>query len=300
MRVAFWPKPHTDFASLLEICLHAEQTGWDRIYFADHFMPSGANTLVPTLEAWTTLAALGARVPRVELATLVTGNTYRHPAVLAKMAANLDQITGGRAVLGLGSGWQENEHRAYGIEYFDIPTRIDRLGEACELIRSLFSQEKTSFAGKHYQCEDAPLDPKPVRDKLPILVGGGGVKKTLRIVARFADEWNIWGDPQELREKGAILARHCDGVGRDPAEISHSAVALFFMTDDPEQAAKLRGGIGGRPTLAGNPDQISETIEQYRKAGVDEIVVPDFTLGEGEARREVLDRFIEEVAPRFR
>jgi alkanesulfonate monooxygenase SsuD/methylene tetrahydromethanopterin reductase-like flavin-dependent oxidoreductase (luciferase family) len=203
-------------------------------------------------------------------------------------------------VLGIGSGWQENEHRAYGIEFFDIPTRLDRLAEACELIRSLFTQEKTSFAGKHYQCEDAPLDPKPVRDKLPILVGGGGVKKTLRIVARFADEWNIWGDPQELREKGAVLARHCEAVGRDPAEIGHSAVALLFMTDDPDQAAKLRDGLGGRPTLAGNPDQISETVEQYRQAGVHEIVVPDFTLGEGAARREVLDRFVEEVAPRFR
>ena len=203
-------------------------------------------------------------------------------------------------MLGLGAGWQENEHRAYGIDFFDVPTRIDRLGEACELIRSLFENEKTDFAGKHFQLRDAPLLPKPVRNSLPLLVGGGGIKKTLRIVARFADEWNIWGDPALLREKGQILAEHCEAVGRDPAEITHSAVALLFMTDDADEAAKLVDGIGGRPTLSGNPAQIADRIREYEAVGVHEIVVPDFTLGRGEKRREVIDRFIEEVVPQFR
>ncbi len=300
MRFAFWPKPHTTFESLMDVCIHAEKTGWDRLYFADHFMPNGADTSAPTLEAWTTLAAVGARVPRVELGTLVTGNTYRHPAVLAKMVANLDHITGGRAVLGIGAGWQENEHEAYGIELFDVGPRIERLGEACELIRALLDQEKVDFSGSHYRLQGAPLEPKPVRDRLPILVGGGGKRKTLRVVARFADEWNIWGTPEKLAKKGSILARHCEDVGRDPSEISHSAVALLVMTDDPDTVEKLRGGLAGRPTLVGNPDQISETIEAYHKVGVHEIVVPDFTLGEGAARQDVMDRFIEEVAPRFR
>jgi F420-dependent oxidoreductase-like protein len=225
MRFSVWPNPSQRFEEVLEIARHAEATGWDGLWYADHFMPDGQNTLVPWPEAWTTLAALAASVPRLRLGPLVTGNTYRHPAVLAKMAATVDHVSGGRLVLGLGAGWQENEHRQYGIPFHTLRERLERLGEACEVIKSLFSNEKTTFKGRYYQLEDAVLEPKPLQRPLPLLVGGGGEKVTLRIAARFADEWNVWGDVETLRRKMRILDVYCSEAGRDPRSIQRSAVA---------------------------------------------------------------------------
>ena len=135
----------------------------------------------------------------------LAGNTYRHPAVLAKMAATLDHITGGRVTLGLGTGWQENEHRQYGIEFDSVAGRLQRLDEACAVIKALFSEPKANFSGKHYQLSDASLEPKPVQKPLPLLVGGGGEKVTLKITAKYADAWNTWGDPELMAAKGAIF-----------------------------------------------------------------------------------------------
>lgn len=299
MRFAFWPGPHTPWNDLSEVCRHAESTGWDRLYYADHFMPNSEKTGVPTNEAWTTLAALAATIPRIELGTLVTGNTYRHPAVLAKTAANVDQISGGRVVLGIGSGWQENEHTAYGIPFHTVGGRLARLDEACRVIRSLIGEERSDLDGEFYTLRDAPLEPKPV-GRMPLLIGGGGEKVTLRITARHADEWNVWGTPELLRHKMAILDRHCEEVDRDPAAIERSAVALLFLVDDPETAKKLREGGVGRPMIVGNADEVADIVAEYRDAGVKELVVPDFNLGAGAQRTDAMDRFIEEVAPRLR
>jgi alkanesulfonate monooxygenase SsuD/methylene tetrahydromethanopterin reductase-like flavin-dependent oxidoreductase (luciferase family) len=234
----------------------------------------------------------------MRLGTLVTGNTYRHPAVLAKMAAGVDVISGGRVVLGLGAGWQENEHTAYGIEFDTIAGRLDRLDEACQIVRSLCANEKTTFVGRHYRLTDAPLLPKPVQRPLPLLIGGGGEKRTLRIAARYADEWNVWGDPQTLRHKMAILDRHCREVGRDPRAIQRSAVALLAMSDDTNFVERVRAQ--GRPVIGGSVAEVRATIEQYRDAGVDEIIVPDFTLGRGARRLAAYDRFFGEVVRHFR
>ncbi len=139
MRFVFWPGPNNPWNDALQLALHAESTGWDGIYYADHFMPNAADASGPTSECWTTLAALAARVPRIRLGALVTGNTYRHPAVLAKMAANVDNISGGRCVLGLGAGWQENEHAAYGIPFHTLGGRMRRLEEACQVVTGVTS-----------------------------------------------------------------------------------------------------------------------------------------------------------------
>src|SRR5688500_4097635 len=176
MRFSVWPNAAQPWDDILDVAQHAEATGWDGVWIADHFMPNEADPSGPTNECWTLLAALGAAVPRVRLGALVTGNTYRHPAVLAKMAATVDQVSGGRIVLGLGAGWQENEHAAYGIPFFTTRERLERLEEACEIVKGLFSQPRTSFEGRHYTLRDAPLEPKPVQDPLPLLVGGGGEK----------------------------------------------------------------------------------------------------------------------------
>jgi F420-dependent oxidoreductase-like protein len=195
MRFSVWPGPHQPWADVLALAEHAERTSWDGVWFADHFMPNTDEASGDTLECWTVLAALAAQVPRVRLGSLVCGNTYRHPPVLAKMAATVDVISGGRLVLGIGAGWQQNEHRKYGIPLFDVRERLARLEESCRIIKALTTQRRTSFRGRYYRLEDAPLEPKPVQQPLPLLVGGGGEKVTLRIAAAHADEWNTWGDP---------------------------------------------------------------------------------------------------------
>jgi F420-dependent oxidoreductase-like protein len=299
MRFSVWPNPTQSFEDVLQIARHAEASGWDGLWYADHFMPDGDVTSAPWPEAWTSLAGLAVSVPRIRLGTLVTGNTYRHPAVLAKMAATVDHLSAGRVVLGLGSGWQENEHRQYGIPYFDTGERLARLDEACQVIKSLYTETKSDFDGKYYQLKEASLEPKPVQKPLPLLIGGGGEKVTLRIAARWADEWNVWGDPGVLRHKMSVLDAHCENVGRDASAIQRSAVALLFLSDDAGFIEKVTSRPSDR-TIAGNVEQVRETIVAYRDAGVDELIVPDFTLGAMQQKLETYDRFIEEVAPAAR
>jgi len=296
MRFSVWPAPPQSFEQMKQIANHAESTGWDGLWLADHFMPDAEDTSVPWPEAWTTLAALAASVPRIRIGTLVTGNTYRHPAVLAKMAATVDHISEGRLVLGLGSGWQENEHRQYGVPFNSIGERLARLDEACQVIKSLYREKSTTFDGKYYQLSAASLEPKPLQTPLPLLIGGGGEKVTLRIAARWADEWNVWGDVDLLKRKIGILDKHCADVGRDPSEIQRSAVALLFLSDDADFVAGMRNRDIGRPKIVGNADEVREIVEAYRDAGVDELIVPDFTLGPMEQKLATLDQFIEKVA----
>ncbi|HEX2851412.1 MAG TPA: LLM class F420-dependent oxidoreductase [Acidimicrobiales bacterium] len=303
MRFSVWPSSGQSWEDVLAIARHAEATGWDGVWIADHFMPNAEDVSGPMLECWATLAGLAASVPRVRLGALVSGNTYRHPAVLAKTATTIDHISGGRVVLGLGAGWQENEHRAYGLEFFDTRTRLRRLEEACEVVKRLTTEERVEFSGEHYSLVAAPLEPKPVQSPLPLLVGGGGEKVTMRIAARWADEWNVWGDPATLAQKGAVLDEHCERLGRDPAAIARSAQTLLFLSDDEEWLAKRReamGGGGGRGAMIGRPSELVDTVGAYVDAGVDELIVPDFTLGSGARKLDTYDRFITEVAAAFR
>ena len=298
MQFSLWPNPTQPYQDVLELARHAEATGWDGFWYADHFMPNAPDTSTPWPEAWMTLAGVGALVPRLRLGTLVAGNTYRHPAVLAKMAATLDHMTGGRVVLGLGSGWQENEHRQYGIPFYTVKERLQRLEEACAVIKALFSETKADFAGRFYQLEGASLEPKPVQQPLPMLIGGGGEQRTLRITARFADAWNVWGDVATLRHKMEILDGHCADLGRDPKAIRRTAVALLFMSEDNQFLERMRNTDLPQPAVIGTPEEVRETLNGYESAGVDEFIVPDFTLGQGREKIELLDRFIKEVAGR--
>ena len=300
MRFSFWTNNAQPWDDILAGAGHAEATGWDGVYVVDHFMPNAEDTSGPMHEGWMLVAAMAAVVPRISIGVLVTGNTYRHPAVLAKMAATADHVSGGRIVLGLGAGWQENEHRAYGIEFSTVRGRLDRLEEACEVISSLFTNPTTDFDGTYYTLAAAPLEPKPVQAPLPLLIGGGGEKRTMRIAARHAQMWNVWGTPETLLHKNAVLDRHCEDLGRDPTEISRSAQGLLFLMDDEASAAKMRERDIGRAALVGTTDQLVEVVAAYRDAGVDELIVPDFTLPAGAAKHEVMDRFINEVASQIR
>jgi F420-dependent oxidoreductase-like protein len=295
MRISFWVNAGQPWSEIVDVAGYAERTGWDGIWIADHFMPAGGDLDQPMHECFTLLAALAAAVPRVRLGSLVAGNTYRHPAVLAKEAVTIDHISGGRLVFGLGAGWQENEHDAYGIELPGIKGRLDRFEEACAIVTSLLREPRTTFKGEHYVITEAPLDPKPVNGHLPFLVGGGGEKRTMRIAARFADEWNVWGDPALLVQKNGVLDRHCEDLGRDPATIKRSANALLFLSDDEKWVGERRERSVGRPSIIGTPAEVVEVVAAYEEAGVDELIIPDFNLRGPQAKRDTMDMFMERV-----
>lgn len=297
MKFAAWLNLSPPWEAVVDQAKHVEATGWDGIYLADHFMPNAADNSGPTQECWTSLAALAALTSRVRVGSLVSGNTYRHPAVLAKMAAQVDIISGGRLVLGLGAGWQQNEHEAYGIDYHTLGGRMRRLEESAQVIKSLFQNDRTDFHGRAYTVTNAPLAPKPVQEGgPPLLIGGGGEQRTLRIAALYADEWNVWGAPETLARKGEVLARHCEEVGRDPATIWHSAQAVVTISDDPKVVEAARQP--GRPVLAGNAAEIVDTLGRYAEAGVDEFIVPNFNFGR--ASNDTYDRLMSDVISQLR
>ncbi len=298
MRFSYWIPANLTWSETVDAAQTAADLGFETVWLADHFMPNapepadGVNH-----EVFVMLAALASAVAKVRLGTMVVGNTYRHPAVLAKMAATLDHVSGGRFTLGLGAGWQENEHAAYGIDFRTFGWRFDRLEETLEVLTSLFSQPRTNFAGKHLQFANAPLDPKPVQSPLPILIGGGGEKRTLALTAKYAHQWNVWGTPELLAQKIGVLNRHCADIGRDSAEIHKTAVALLFLSEDAERNAKTRATDIPRPTVIGTAAEVAETMRAYEAAGVSEFIVPGFTFRSAADRNETLSALMNVVAP---
>ncbi|KAA0105611.1 LLM class F420-dependent oxidoreductase [Mycolicibacterium sp. P1-5] len=227
MQFAFKTSPqNTTWNDMLAVWRAADDidvyhSGWT----FDHFYPIFSDPTGPCLEGWTTLTALAQATTRLRLGNLVTGIHYRHPAVLANMAAAVDIISGGRLELGIGAGWNEEESGAYGIELGSVKERLDRFEEACQVLIGLLSQESTTFEGSHYQLKDARNEPKgPQRPHPPICIGGSGEKRTLRIVAKYAQHWNFaGGTPEEFAHKRDVLASHCADIGRDVNEIMLSA-----------------------------------------------------------------------------
>jgi F420-dependent oxidoreductase-like protein len=240
MRFAFKTAPqHTTWADMLAVWKEADQievfeSGWT----FDHFYPIFSDPTGPCLEGWAALTALAQATTRLRLGNLVTGIHYRHPAVLANMAATVDIISGGRLELGIGAGWNEEESGAYGIELGTVKQRSDRFEEACQVLIGLLTETTYSFAGEYYQLTDARCEPKPVQaPHPPICIGGSGEKRTLRTTAKYAQHWNfVGGTPAEFAHKRDVLHQHCADVGRDPSEITLSAHVR--LTDaGPAQAA---------------------------------------------------------------
>ncbi|HLX50949.1 MAG TPA: TIGR03560 family F420-dependent LLM class oxidoreductase [Streptosporangiaceae bacterium] len=303
MRFGIWPTPTQPWDDIYEIATHCERAGWDTVYVADHFMPNGPGPAPldgDMLECWSVVAALAASVPRVRLASLVTSVTYRHPAVLANIAAAVDQISHGRLTLGIGAGWQLNEHAAYGIELGTVRERMDRFEEAVQVVLGLLTQPRTSFGGKYFQLQDAPNQPAPVAGRLPLLIGGGGERRTLRTAARYADEWNAWTTPGLLAHKLSVLHRHCEQVGRDPGEIHVSTQGLLFLSTDEQWLRDNVPAGRGLAVIAGTPAEVTEIIGRYQEAGADEIIVPDTSLGPMARKKDTIDLFMTEVAAAFR
>jgi F420-dependent oxidoreductase-like protein len=307
MRFSIWPSPANSWDDILQLATHCERTGWDGVYFADHFMPNGPGPEPldgDTLECWSVIAALAASVPRLRLAPLVTSVTYRHPAVLAKMAAAVDQVSHGRLTLGVGAGWQQNEHASYGLPLGTVPERMDRFAEAVQVLRAMLSQPRTTFEGRYFQVRDAPNQPAPVQQRMPLLIGGGGERRTMRLAAQYADQWNTWTTPDLLEHKVSVLREHCKQVGRDPAEIHVSTQALLFMSTDTEwlkEVTTRRGGDArGHPVISGTPAEITDIVGRYAEIGADELIVPDFTMRSLERKKDTYDLFMQEVVPDFR
>ena len=265
---------HTTADELRLLWKRIEALGFDWISIWDHFYgATGDPNDAACLEAVAMHAALASETERVQCGALVYSIGYRHPAVLAKAITTIDLISGGRAAMGIGAGWAETEYHAYGIDFPPVATRMDQLEEGIAVLRGLLHEEETTFAGTWFTTRAARNEPRPIQDRLPIWVGGGGERRTLRIAARFADGWNVpFVSPEVFAAKRSVLHRHCAEVGRDPGEIACAVNVGLAWTED-----SLRGQFGNiaefvRPgVLSGTVDQVVDRVQEYVAAGADQV-----------------------------
>ena len=270
------------FEHVADLAVAGEQAGFDSVWVMDHFwqLPPLGGPTQPMLEGYTLLGGLAARTRRVKLGTLVTGVTYRNPALLAKMVTTLDIVSSGRAMLGLGAAWYEEEHDAFGFDFPPAGERLDRLEEALQICRAMFTEEAPSFAGKHSRIEKALNIPRPVQPNGPrIMVGGSGEKRTLRLVAQYADMCNINGSPDTIRHLLEVLRGHCADVGRDPGEITTTRLGSLFLTSSAEEAEQtsgfLRDAAGAdfeERFTVGDPGAVIDQVGALVDAGLDELI----------------------------
>ena len=255
---------HTSWGDMLDVWRAADEvelfeTAWN----FDHFYPLQGDKNGPCLEAWVTLSALAQATSRIRIGCMVNGVPYRHPALVANMAASLDIVSGGRLELGLGAGWNEQETKAYGIDLLPMGQRMDRFEEAVQVIDSLLVHEITTFQGKYFQLEQARCEPKgPQQPRPPIVIGGGGEKRTLRIAARFAQHWNLpFATPEVFHKKNEILLAHCEAVGRDSSLIMRSVQIESTADQDPAEVADSAAAL-----FAAGVDQVILTLRTPYRA----------------------------------
>ncbi len=273
---AFWVQ-RTDWPSLREAVLRAEAAGFDDLWIDDHLLSDEADWPDPKFEGWTTLAAVAAVTARARLGLMVGANTLRNPGLVAKMATTVDHVSGGRAILGIGAGWFEREHAAFGFDFgAGFGERLDRLAEAVPLIRRLLDGDEVSHDGRFYRFDRAVCAPRPVQARLPILIGGSGPRKTLPLVARSADMWNAYGTPAEVAAASALLAAACEAAGRDDAAVERT-VNLNVVIRDERAAAEAAWdgwhrehrphGGEGRLDAGGSVPDVAAVLRAYRDVG---------------------------------
>jgi F420-dependent oxidoreductase-like protein len=273
----------------------AESAGFDTVLLMDHFyqLPTLGKPDEPMLEAYTALGALATTVERVQLSTLVTGNTYRNPTLLAKAITTLDVVSGGRAILGIGAGWFELEHRQLGFEFDTFTERFEKLEEALQIIVPMLHGERPTFSGKWYHTENAINEPR-YRDHIPIMLGGSGEKKTFRLAARYADHLNIIAGIDELPGKVKVLDQRCAEIDRDPATLETSCLLTVVLDDAPRDIGEARGNRA----VTGTADQVADEIKsRVLDAGIDGVIVnlpthgytPGVITAVGEALKPLVD-----------
>jgi F420-dependent oxidoreductase-like protein len=272
----------TDWPGWRDAALAAEKAGWDSVWTWDHLLAIFGPWDQPILEGWATLFGTATITKRVKLGLMVGANTFRNPGHTAKLAATLDHLSGGRAILGIGGAWFEREHDAFGIDFGSgFGERLDRLDEAVMLMRRLLDGERVTHEGKHYRFHDALCEPRPVQAHLPILVGGSGPRKTLRTTALRADAWNTSGTVDEVRAKIEILDAHCADVGRDPTTIERTVSFPIVIRDNPKEAVRALVDLlahnrapdaGMVPALLGPPKELADAIQPYRDLGFKTVI----------------------------
>ena len=270
------------FEHIVDLATAAEGSGFDSVWVMDHYfqLPPLGGPDQPMLEAYTLLGALAARTQRVQLGTLVTGVTYRNPGLLAKIVTTLDIVSRGRAILGIGGAWYDVEHQGLGVDYPSDRVRLDMLEEAVQVCRAMFTGDDVSFTGTHYRLDHARNPPRPVQPGGPkIMIGGGGEKRTLRLVARYADKCNVTGDVGTLARKIEVLHRHCAEVGRDPAEVAITWMSPLILTNSEENTSEMRGllaATGSAEEVAGftvgQAHEIPDLVAGHIDAGADEVI----------------------------
>lgn len=295
MEFSLWSGSGRPWSGHLANAQWAQRNGFRAVWMADHLMPArgGAQPHAGDChECWTTLAAVAASVPDIRVTSMVSPVSIHHPVVLLKRAVDVDHVSGGRAEIGLGAGWQENEHAAYGFDLLAPKERVDRFEEAIEIVHRLRTEEAIDLDGRYFRLTRAPLSPKPVGD-LPIVVGTNG-PRMLRIAARWADVWNSWGEPGLLTERTAAWRRACEQVGRDPATMRRSA-QVFIVREGDERVAHYLERFPDR-AIGGSTAQLVDAIGRYRELGVDEFGVHDGTFADDTGERiEQLDALSAEV-----
>lgn len=293
---------YSDWAALRAAGIRADSLGFDSLWTWDHLYPIVGSDEGPIFEGWLTITAWAERTEHATVGLMVGANTFRNPAIVAKMATTLDHISGGRAVLGIGGAWFETEHRAYGLEFGASPgERLKWLNEAAGIMRGMLDGGRGS-GGDVYATHEVRNDPAPVQDRIPLLIGGGGERKTLRIVARYADACNVGGGFENVRRKDEILRRHCDEVGRDESEIERTTgVGTCIIRDDPAEAQRVftemfaRNG-GATPwtdQLVGTPEQVTEKLRPFLGIGFRHFIVGFPSPYDAES----MERLMTEVKP---
>lgn len=277
---------------------------WDSLWFADHFIPPGASReqeALTAFEGFSALAAVAGMTKKLRLGHLVVGNTYRNPALVAKMAGTIDHVSQGRFTLGIGAAWYQREHETYGWDFPSMKERQDRFEEACELLRRLFRDEDAvDFNGNYYKLDQSRLSPGSFKDPIPILVGGTGEKRTLRTLAKFGDIMNLdgWSGGgmalEYYQHKVQILERHCEDVDRDPAEIRKTLLMPCYLTQDKSLIERAIKNLGPG-TVAGSRQYIIDRIGEFSDAGVAEIMFGGIASGD----LERLNQFEEEILTAF-
>ena len=297
--LAGFSDPVAAYETLTSVARTADEHGYETVWLADHFI-----TVPPSqemiFEAWTTAAALARDTRRTRIGLMVTGNNYRNPALQAKMASTLDTIAHGRFTFGIGAGWYEPDYRAYGYEFPEGPERLRQLREAVQIVRAMWTEQEATFEGEYYQVRGAINQPKGVQQRIPVLIAGGGEKVTLKLVAEFADAYNVIESPAGLERKFAVLRKHCDTVGRDYDSIHRTTATLCIVadTDDEARAQVPPGSSAVFPGdlaeygLIGTLKTIRERIARYVEAGVQELAITFAGATELDVIRRFADEFI--------